>query len=56
MGKKSTKTTSKTVYGNTTTTYPYVTSQTNNQGTVTAFYKGTAFDTINNFVNNNMGN
>lgn len=56
MGKKSTKTTSKTVYGNTTTTNPYVTSQTNNQGTVTAFNKGTAFDTINNFVNNNMGN
>ena len=56
MGKKSTKTTSKTVYGNTTTTNPYVTSQTNNQGTVTAFNKGTAFDTINNFVNNNMEN
>lgn len=55
MGKKSNKTTSKTVYGNTTTTNPYVTSQTTNNGTATAFNKGTAFDTINNFVNNNMG-
>ena len=33
MGKKSNKTTNKTVYGNTTTTNPYVTSQTNNNGT-----------------------
>lgn len=56
MGKKSTKTTSKTVYGNTTTTNPYVTSQTNNKGTVSAFNKGTAFDVINNFVNSNMNN
>ena len=56
MGKKSSKTTNKTVYGNTTTTNPYVTSQTTNQGTTTNFKKGTAFDTINNFVNNNMNN
>ena len=55
MGKKSTKTSNKTVYGNTTTTNPYVTSQTNNNGTVTSFNKGTALDTVNNFVNNNMG-
>ncbi len=54
MGKKSNKTTNKTVYGDTTTTNPYVTSNTNNLGTVTAFNKGTAFDTINNFVNQNM--
>lgn len=54
MGKKSNKTTSKTVYGNTTTTNPYVTSQTTNKGTTTAFNKGTAFDSINDFVNNNM--
>ena len=54
MGKKSNKTTSQTVYGNTTTTNPYVTSQTNNAGTTSVFNKGTAFDTINNFVNNNM--
>ena len=53
MGKKSNKTTSKTVYGNTTTTNPYVTSQTTNKGTVSTFNPGTAFDTINNFVNNN---
>ena len=55
MGKKSSSTTSKTVYGNTTTTNPYVTSQSTNKGTATAFNKGTAFDTINNFVNKNMG-
>ena len=55
MGKKSNSTTSKTVYGNTTTTNPYVTSHTTNNGTATVFNKGTAFDTINNFVNNNMG-
>ena len=54
MGKKSTKTTSKTVYGNTTTTNPYVTSNTTNKGTTSVFNKGNAFDTINNFVNKNM--
>lgn len=56
MGKKSSKTTSKTFYGNTTTTNPYVTSSTTNNGTVSSFNNGTAFDTINNFVNSNMGN
>ena len=56
MGKKSSKTTAKTVYGNTTTTNPYVISQTNNGGTVSSFVKDSAFDTINNFVNNNIGN
>lgn len=54
MGKKSTKTTNKTMYGNTTTTNPYVTAQTTNNGTVTTLNKGTAFDSINNFVNMNM--
>lgn len=55
MGKKSSKTTSKTVYGNTTTTNPYVTSATNNKGTTTMFNPGSAFGTVNNFVNQNMG-
>lgn len=54
MGKKSSKSTSQTIYGNTTTTNPYVTSQTTNSGTTSSFNKETAFDTINNFVNNNM--
>ena len=54
MGKKSTKTTSKTVYGNTTTTNPYVTSTTNNKGTVSTFNPNSAFNSINKFVNNNM--
>ena len=54
MGKKSSKTTNKTVYGNTTTTNPYVSSQTNNKGTVSIFNPGTAYDTVNTFVNSNM--
>jgi hypothetical protein len=54
MGKKSSKTTNKTVYGNTTTINPYVSSQTTNKGTTTAFNKGTAYDSINNFVNSNI--
>ena len=54
MGKKSKKTTSSTVYGNTTTVNPYVTSQTTNQGTVSAFKENTAFNSINNFVNKNI--
>ena len=54
MGKKSSKSTSKTIYGNTTTTNPYVTSQTNNQGTVSVFNPDSAFNTVNNFVNKNM--
>jgi hypothetical protein len=53
MGKKSNKTSSKTVYGSTTTTNPYVTSQTTNKGTVSIFNPGTAYDTLNNFVNTN---
>lgn len=55
MGKKSSKTTTKTVYGNTTTSNPYATSQTTNNGTVTTLNPGTALDSVNNFVNANMG-
>ncbi len=54
MGKKSSKTTSKTVYGNTTTSNPYFTSQTNNNGTTTIFNPNTAFNSVNKFVNKNM--
>ncbi len=54
MGKKSSSTTSSTVYGNTTTTNPYVTSKTDNSGTVSSFIEGTAVDSINKFVNKNM--
>ena len=54
MGKKSSNTTSKTIYGNTTTTNPFVTSQTTNKGTTSAFNRGNAFDSINKFVNSNM--
>lgn len=55
MGKKSKSTSSKTIYGTTTTTNPYVTSTTNNSGTTSNFISGTALDTVNKFVNNNMG-
>lgn len=55
MGKKSSNASTRTIYGTTTTTNPYVKSTTNNGGTVSEFIKGTAFDTINNFVNSNMG-
>lgn len=54
MGKKSNKTTNTTVYGNTTTTNPFVTSQTTNSGTTSMFNPNTAFNSINSFVNNNM--
>ena len=56
MGKKSTKSTSKTVYGNTTTTNPYVTSKTTNKGTTSVFKPNTALSNINDFVNTNMNN
>lgn len=56
MGKKSNKTDNTIVYGKTTTTNPYVTSQTTNSGTVSMFQPNTAFDTINDYVNKNMGN
>ena len=55
MGKKSSSTTTRTVYGNTTTTNPYVTSSTTNKGTTSSFNKGNALDTVNNFMNQNMG-
>ena len=55
MGKKSKTTTSSTVYGTTTTTNPYVTSTTNNNGTVSVFNNDSAFNTVNDFVNNNIG-
>ena len=56
MGKqsKSSSTTNSTIYGNTTTTNPYITATTNNSGTTTALNKGTALDTIYNFVNKNV--
>ena len=61
MGGKSSKTTSssnsttniKKTLGNSTTTNPYVTSITNNDGTTSNFAAGSAFETINDFVNDN---
>lgn len=55
MGKNSTSTVTRTVYGKTTTTNPYAAARTKNNGTASAFKKGTAFDTIYNVVNNNIG-
>ena len=56
MGKKSKNTTSTTVYSKTTTANPYVTSTTDNNGTVSAFNNGTAYNSIYDFVNNNIDN
>ena len=56
MGKKSNKTVNTTVYSDTTTTNPYVTSQTTNKGTTSVFKPNSAFGTINDFVNSNMNN
>ena len=58
MGKKSKNaaTASQIIYKNTTTNNPYVTSKTTNRGTNSVFNAGTALDTINNFVNSNIGN
>ena len=50
MGKKST---SQTVYGNTTTTNPYAYAKTNNKGTVSGFQNG-ALNSVYNFVNNSI--
>ena len=57
MGRssKSTKSSKTTVYGKTTTSNPYVTSTTNNSGTKSNFVSGSAYDTVNNFVNKNIG-
>ena len=54
MGKKSSSSVSRTIYGKTTTENPYVLSRTDNKGTVSQFKADTALDSINNFVNENM--
>ncbi len=60
MGGKSSSTTTNTstqtntTLGNTTTSNPYVTSTTNNDGTTSSFVTGSALDTINTFVNDNI--
>ena len=54
MGKKSKATSSSTIYSQTTTANPYVTSTTNNNGTTSIFNEGTALNSINDFVNNNI--
>ena len=51
MGSKSTSSTRRTVYGNTTTSNPYAYSKTNNDGTTSGFQKGTAFQSIYDLVN-----
>ena len=56
MGTSSKNSSQKTVYGSTKTTNPYVISKTNNKGTSSNFVEGSAFDTVNNFVNSNIGN
>ena len=56
MGGNSNKTTtkSKTTYGNTTTSNPYVQATTTNNGTTAGFQPGSALETVYNFVNGNI--
>lgn len=54
MGSKSQTTTSRTVYGDTTTSNPYAYARTNNSGTVANFQNGTALNSVYNFVNRNI--
>lgn len=56
-GSKSSSSTSSSTnkyLGNTTTTNPYISSQTNNSGTNTSFVPNTALSSIYNFTNNNI--
>lgn len=53
--KESTNSSRNTIYGKTTTSNPYVTSTTNNKGTKSSFVEGSAYDTVNKFVNANTG-
>lgn len=59
MGNSSKKTNTNssrnTIYGKTTTSNPYITSTTNNNGTKSSFVNGSAYDTVNKFVNANTG-
>ena len=55
-GSSKTSSTQNTTLGNTTTANPYVTSNTNNNGTTTNFQNGTALKTIYDNVNQNIGN
>ena len=54
MGKSSSKTSKSATLGNTTTTNPYVTSQTTNNGTTTKFNESGALNSVYNFVNKNI--
>lgn len=61
MGKSSknqsnSSSTHNTIYGKTTTSNPYVSSTTNNKGTTSNFVEGSAYDKVNKFVNQNVGN
>ena len=54
MGSSSKTTTTKTVYGKTTTSNPYAQAKTNNSGTIAGFNDGTALNSVYNFVNKNI--
>lgn len=54
MGGNSTTTKSKTTYGKTTTSNPYVTATTTNKGTTAGFQPNTALESVYNFVNGNI--
>lgn len=55
MGNSSKNSSQNVTYKNTTTSNPYVVSKTSNSGTSSKFVDGTAYDTVNKFVNKNVG-
>lgn len=54
LQSKPTSTTTTNVYKNTTTSNPYAYSKTDNSGTVSGFYDGTALKSVYDFVNNSI--
>lgn len=54
--KTSSNSINKVNYSNTTTTNPYITSKTTNEGTTTEFSQGSGADTFNKFYNQYIGN
>ena len=54
MGKQSSSSTTRTIYGITSTTNPYAYARTDNSGTVAGFQDGTALNSVYNFVNKNI--
>jgi hypothetical protein len=54
MGSNSSKSSSRTIYGNTTTSNPYAYSKTDNNGTLAGFKNGTALQSVYDIVNKSV--